>query len=246
MGDRTALTSEQIAYLLAPIDPRRVSKDGKGFAHVEAWEIRRTLIRVFGHGGFSTELQDAQLVRELELPAGKTSRWTVIYRATVVLVVRVNGQELARYHGTAIGEAINQPSLADAHDLALKTADSQAFKRAAVNLGDQFGLSLYDKGSTAAVVVRSLAYSEQPAEQPQQAPAVNGPTAEQLSALADGTMRAAADTADSETLRALYVKAAEVGLLSVAVNTTAGPMELGAFLTARGQVVAAAGSAVTA
>ena len=36
--------------------------------------------------------------------------------------------------------------------MAIKTAESQAFKRCAINLGDQFGLSLYNNGGTASVV----------------------------------------------------------------------------------------------
>jgi hypothetical protein len=34
----------------------------------------------------------------------------------------------------------------------VKTAESDALKRAAICLGDQFGLSLYNNGSTAPVV----------------------------------------------------------------------------------------------
>jgi hypothetical protein len=36
--------------------------------------------------------------------------------------------------------------------MAIKTAESQAFKRCAINLGDQFGLSLYNNGGTGSVV----------------------------------------------------------------------------------------------
>ena len=53
----------------------------------------------------------------------------------------------ARYTEWAVGDCKNYPSRGDAHDMAIKTAESQAFKRAAMNLGDQFGLSLYDGGS---------------------------------------------------------------------------------------------------
>jgi hypothetical protein len=59
--------------------------------------------------------------------------------------------DTASYTEWAAGDATN-PTLADAHDQAIKTAESQAFKRCAVNLGDQFGLSLYKNGSTAASV----------------------------------------------------------------------------------------------
>jgi hypothetical protein len=162
------LSPAQIGYLLRGIDPMRVGKDGKGFAHVEAWDIRRHMIRVFGFGGFDTDLIDMHMVEQIsippEYPNGKT-RYTVIYRMAVKLTVKVDGLELGHWHGAAIGDATNQPSLADAHDLALKTADSQALKRAAVNMGDQFGLSLYNKGRLDPVVQGSLAYLKPRAEQ---------------------------------------------------------------------------------
>jgi hypothetical protein len=166
------LTPQQIDFLLSGIRAERIGKDGKGFAHVEAWDIRRHLIRVFGFGGYSTDQQEMTLVAQIEHKpsnANGKSRWTVIYRATVVLTVKVNGIELGHWHGTAMGDAPNLPSLADAHDMAMKTADSQALKRAAVNLGDAFGLSLYNDGSLNPVVLRSLAHTAPTASaQPEQ------------------------------------------------------------------------------
>ena len=229
----STLTPEQTTFLLAPIHPSRIGKDGKGFSHLEAWDVRRTLIRVFGFGGYSTDIQDMTLIREIEHPSqqpGGKSRWSVIYRATVLLTVRTaDGTELGHWHGTAMGDAANQPSLADAHDLAMKTADSQAFKRAAVNLGDQFGLSLYNDGSTDPVVNRSLAHPQPEA----------GPDTAQLTQLATGTVQAAMETTDPETVRGLYRKAQETGLLQQPAATPFGEMELGRFLVARGEQLAA-------
>ena len=172
---RGELSRAQIGYLLHGIDPMRVGKDGKGFSHVEAWDIRRHLIRVFGFGGHDTDMLDVTLISEtsgMRQKMGKNGpygdpyeAWTVIYRVAVRLAVKVDGIELGHWHGVATGDASNQPSRADAHDLALKTADSQALKRAATNLGDQFGLSLYNKGSLAPVVQGSWAYVKPRAEQ---------------------------------------------------------------------------------
>ncbi|GGS96897.1 Rad52/Rad22 family DNA repair protein [Streptomyces violaceus] len=164
------LSDLQIAQLLRPVDPDRVGSDGKGFAHMEAWDIRRYLIRIFGFGGHDTDMLEASLIAETSIPNhqkkdrnGKPygqpfEAWTVIYRVAVRLSVKVDGIELGHWHGIATGDATNQPSRADAHDLALKTADSQALKRAATNLGDQFGLSLYNKGRLSPVVQSSLPY----------------------------------------------------------------------------------------
>jgi hypothetical protein len=40
--------------------------------------------------------------------------------------------------------------------MAIKTAESDALKRAAINLGTQFGLSLYNNGSLRDVIVKTL------------------------------------------------------------------------------------------
>lgn len=150
------LTEPQVAQLLKPINARRVGRDGKGFSHVEAYDIRAHLNRIFGFGRWSDSVTSADLVfedrNEGEKPTDKV-KWSVCYRAIVrVSVCAPDGTLLAFYEDGATGEAKNQPSRGDAHDLALKTALSQALKRAAVNLGDQFGLSLYNKGSLKALV----------------------------------------------------------------------------------------------
>ena len=58
------------------------------------------------------------------------------------------------YTESAVGSAIG--SRAEAHDNAVKNAATDALKRAAMNLGTQFGLSLYDKGSTKDVIKTTL------------------------------------------------------------------------------------------
>jgi hypothetical protein len=50
----------------------------------------------------------------------------------------------------------------DVHDMAIKTAESQALKRCATNLGDQFGLSLYRNGSADPVVTVTLVGHAEP------------------------------------------------------------------------------------
>lgn len=141
------VTKEQQAALLKPIDPSRVGKDGKGFSHVEAWDIRRTMNQIFGFSEWSADVLAMELLYEDSKVVGDKTRWSVAYRAQCRITV--SG---ATYTEWAAGDATNYPSRADAHDQALKTAESQAFKRCAVNLGDQFGLSLYKDGSVAATV----------------------------------------------------------------------------------------------
>lgn len=148
------LTTEQVEWLLRNINPKRVGKDGKGHSHVEAWEIRAHLNRVFGFARWSEEVVSQDLVFEEQNAQGK---WTVCYRSVVRLTVNApDGTVLATYTEGATGDAKNYPSRADGHDMAVKTSESQAFKRAAVNLGTAFGLSLYQNGSLNDIVLTTL------------------------------------------------------------------------------------------
>ncbi|MGW3144892.1 Rad52/Rad22 family DNA repair protein [Streptomyces sp. NPDC001177] len=172
----TRLTEQQVGFLLQPINGNRV-RNLRGMSHLEAWDVRRQLIRIFGFEGFTVETLSLDLVAEREAKTGERSRWTIVYRAQVRLTVKdADGHPIAMFEDAAAGDAINQPSLGDAHDLAMKTALSQALKRCAVNLGDQFGLSLYNDGSRDAVVMRSLAYMGEPVRESEDTPVQPEPT----------------------------------------------------------------------
>jgi recombination DNA repair RAD52 pathway protein len=84
--------------------------------------------------------------------------WDVGYK--VVLCLRIHNDKdsfiaEATYTEAAVGSA-SLPRRGDAHDMAIKTAESDALKRAAINLGTQFGLSLYNDGSMHDVVIETL------------------------------------------------------------------------------------------
>jgi recombination DNA repair RAD52 pathway protein len=147
-----SLRKNQTDQLLKGINPSRVGKDGKGFAHLEAWDVRAHLIRIFGFGNWSADLVEMEPIFETSIEKDGKTRWTVAYRATMRLSINTGEMEFATYTEAAVGDSQNNPSRADAHDMAIKTAESQAFKRCAINLGDQFGLSLYNNGGTGSVV----------------------------------------------------------------------------------------------
>ena len=150
-----SLTPVQLRMLHKGIAGTRV-RQKQGQSHVEAWDIRRHLIRIFGFGGYSIETIALDLVSQQEIKPG---RWTIVYRAQVRLTVyATDGREITHFEDGAAGDASNQPKLGDAHDMAMKTALSQALKRCAVNLGDQFGLGLYNGGKADAVVHFSAAH----------------------------------------------------------------------------------------
>lgn len=149
------LTPEQHARLLSPIHPGRVTQT-QGQSNLEAYDVRAHLTRLFGFGGWDGIADVMEMIGERwgENRSGKPAV-TVAYRCRYTLRVRTTaGQDLATYTEWAMGDAQSFPEFkyGDAHDFAMKSAESQALKRCAMNLGDQFGLSLYRKGSLDAVV----------------------------------------------------------------------------------------------
>ncbi len=157
-----SLTDAQIQALLAPIDPGRV-RQVQGNSHLEAWDVRRWLLRIFGWGGWQFDVISSELVSQRSIWEAETSlkgRHSVVYRVVGRLVIRdPEGVFVTSWEDGAVGDAQNQPSLGDAHDQALKTAMSQALKRCAINLGEVGGLPLYNGGRTMPVVGKSIAHS---------------------------------------------------------------------------------------
>lgn len=147
--ETTPLTYEQLRVLHNRITPSRVAKR-QNMSYLEAWDVKTTLIRVFGYGGFSAECLEAKIVREEQLPQSNSDKlnWSVSAQATVRITIPQLG---AVYTESAIANN-KQPDWAEAADTALKSAESDALKRAAIYLGTQFGLSLYNNGATDDVV----------------------------------------------------------------------------------------------
>jgi hypothetical protein len=85
----------------------------------------------------------------------------VCYRAALRLTVRdEHGRQVCEFEDGATHTAQNQ-TRGDAHDLAYKSALSLSKKRCAINLGDQFGLSLYNKGQMSALVIGTLVHPDE-------------------------------------------------------------------------------------
>jgi Rad52/22 family double-strand break repair protein len=156
------ISAEQYAYLLNPIRSNRIahrSQGGKDLSYLESWDVRAHLIRIFGFGNFDLDMLDYHLVYQRDIEIGRDNPkpgWEVAYSARMSLTVRVDGEELCRYTEAAVGSASGSVDLGGLHDNALKTAASDAMKRCAINLGTQFGLSLYDNGSRNDVVRTTL------------------------------------------------------------------------------------------
>lgn len=166
------ITLEQHNTLMKGITGNRVARrkgsGGMTLSYLEAYDVRAHLTRMFGFCNWSATVTDVTLTFE-EQEQNEKKRWNVGYLVTLRLSINdPQGQHLCDYTEAAVGSA-TLPSRGEAHDMAVKTAESDALKRAAVNLGDQFGLSLYNNGSTAPVMKMTVVIPQAPQE-PQEGP----------------------------------------------------------------------------
>lgn len=142
------LTPAQFAWLTAMLDPNRITHRSQGnqkLSYLEAWDVRRHLNRIFGFGGWSEIIVESKpelIERDVPKSNGKTP-FRCTARTRTMLYIHQLG---AVYPGEAVATQSGQVP-GDVLDFALKTSASDAIKRAAMNLGTAFGLSLYDKAS---------------------------------------------------------------------------------------------------
>lgn len=148
----TALTPQQMAKLTAPLAASRVSErpggGGSKLAYLEAWDVKAMLIRVFGFANFSADVIESDINRIIP-DKDNDKRFTVLAKATVRLTIHATG---ATYTETAASSQTGTQGIGEVADFALKTAESDALKRAAIYLGTQFGLSLYQDGAKTDVI----------------------------------------------------------------------------------------------
>lgn len=148
------LTEEQIKVLMGPLHASRVSKrtqGGRSLSYVEAFDIKAMLIRLFGFGGFSAECIDTRiLATERDIP--RSGGGTVAFRITAMCTVRLTIHQTGAVYTESAAASQAGADPGEVTDFAIKTAESDALKRAAIYLGSQFGLSLYDNGALRDVV----------------------------------------------------------------------------------------------
>lgn len=152
------LNKHQYEQLLKPLNESRVAKrngGGRQLSYLEAWDVKAHMNRIFGFLNWSADVIESLIAFEEKNEKGQ---WHVGYKVTLRLRIHGNQDEYMQscsYTESAVGFA-TLPSRGEAHDMAIKTAESDALKRAAINLGTQFGLSLYNNGSLRDVIVKTL------------------------------------------------------------------------------------------
>ena len=130
-------TPEQVELLKQPIDKKNVeTRDGNRagtfqLSYVEGWHVINEANRIFGFDGWSCETIETTCVNA----ASDNVTYTAKVRVTVGNVIR---------EGTGAGHGNTKQGIGLNHEAAIKEAETDAKKRALMNFGNQFGLSLYD------------------------------------------------------------------------------------------------------
>lgn len=133
---------EQRAALEAPLSASRVksrSQAGRSLSYIEGWWAIAEANRIFGFDGWTRETIDLKCVAEKPRKIKDSDGWGVTYIARV----RITVGEIVR-EGCGTGHGVDR-DLGQAHESALKEAETDAMKRGLMTFGNPFGLALYDK-----------------------------------------------------------------------------------------------------
>lgn len=152
----TGFTKEQLDALKASLLSSAIKERKQGgstLSYIEGWHAINEANRIFGFDKWSREtLRLEQTMKPTVIPGKdwggkkKPDQIGVAYMAVVRITVNANGETVVR-DGTGFGVA-QQGSTAGAMEMAIKTAETDAMKRALASFGNQFGLALYDKDQT--------------------------------------------------------------------------------------------------
>jgi len=145
---------EQITALSAPLDRAKVRQREQGrssVSYLEGWQVIAEANRIFGFDGWQRQTVALRCVNQSERTIGAkgTSRdqkpgWGVTYTARVRITVGEGSTGQLIREGCGAGHGIDT-DLGQAHESALKEAETDAMKRALMTFGNPFGLALYDK-----------------------------------------------------------------------------------------------------
>ncbi|WP_312126069.1 RAD52 family DNA repair protein [Brevundimonas sp.] len=154
-----SFTPETIKALEAPLDRGHVAtrqQAGRSLSYIEAWHAIAEANRIFGFDGWNRETVDLRLLGQ---PREVDGKWRVGYSAKVRITVFAGERTIIR-EGCGFGSGIDK-DVDQAHESALKEAESDAMKRALMTFGNPFGLALYDKSqssvASAAVMAATVA-----------------------------------------------------------------------------------------
>ena len=135
-------TDQQNKALSAKLNAKHVrtrDKGGKRLSYIEGWHVIVEANRIFGFDGWDRQTMATQCVWK----GTRQGREGCAYIARVRIRVRVGDIVICREgHGSGHGWAVTP---GEAHESAIKEAETDATKRALATFGNPFGLALYDK-----------------------------------------------------------------------------------------------------
>lgn len=133
-------------HLDAPLNPAAVKPPprGKFGEYVDGFHVITEANRIFGHGGWSYEITSLDMPLRIETQdRDGNPQVRVAWRCTVRVHVGDSYRE-----GAAVGMGISKPdNEGDAHESAIKEAETDALKRSLRSYGYTFGLALYEKNA---------------------------------------------------------------------------------------------------
>jgi len=136
-----ALTDTQVRQLKAKLDPKHVKTrraNDRDLHYIEGWHAVAEANRIFGYDAW-----DRRTLANSCIWSGSTrGDFIAAYTARVRICVRAGDVRIVR-DGSGSGEG-RAASKGQAHELALKAAETDATKRALATFGNRFGLALYD------------------------------------------------------------------------------------------------------
>lgn len=138
-----SFTAEQTGLLSAPLNKANVvtrQQAGQTLSYLTAWHVIAEANRIFGFGQWDRETVEMRQLGEPRLVDGKSR---VGYSARVRITVRAGDSVIIR-EGCGFGSGIDR-DVDQAHESAIKEAESDAMKRGFMTFGNAFGLALYDK-----------------------------------------------------------------------------------------------------
>jgi DNA recombination protein Rad52 len=145
----SGFSPEQLAALSAPLDRANVRQREQGrsrVSYLEGWQVIAEANRIFGFDGWQRQTIAVRCVAQAERLIGRDQKpgWGVTYTARVRVTVTAGGLPPLIREGSGAGHGIDV-DLGQAHESALKEAETDAMKRALMTFGNPFGLALYDK-----------------------------------------------------------------------------------------------------
>lgn len=140
-------TNDQTDLLAGPLNKSHVRQRDQGRAqvsYVEGWHVIAEANRIFGFDGWTRETVNISCVAENPRKIGEGKAWEKEgFGVTYTAKVKVTAGGVVR-EGVGAGHGIDADP-GQAHESAIKEAETDAMKRALMTFGNPFGLALYDK-----------------------------------------------------------------------------------------------------